>query len=762
MDDERGDLQPSSLDRTNSVRQSVRESLGKNRDRIYDNIIVLLIYWENGEDCYKSEAESLKDFFHEHFGYPVCQFPIPDEKPDTQLQQRISTLTLSVKSSRSLTIIHYGGHGDSDTVAERRRAVWAAKDQRGPTLNWSDIQPNLKHIEGDVLLILDCCFAAQCLRDADRVLPPNVELLAACAMKLQTIKSGERTFTSLWKKVVLQLLRKREMVVMKRVVECLCHRDTNAVETPIHETPAWPRQSICLEPLSKQRDDKSYKYPEAAISLQVLLRSPLKDQVLQNFLYWLGKVTPREVLDIDVTELAERTTKMKNFVDRTTRGTSDTYPSIEFPDGSKADIIQAWSDFVVKIEKKVAALKAMSKTDLQHPLGEHLPEVDVEELLHNFVGDVYQLQGIIERRLLWLPELYDQDVLKQKLPELGGIGMTNAFQVRLQTLVEPESTFFKAEPSSRIPIGDNVLSGLISEEHPELGFVMIEYSAFRKDDPKFNDSLIRDRMNRLSKVLSTASVGEFRTAKCLGCISDQKRDRYGLVFENPQGRSVEPISLYTILGPDAKRAKLAQRPTLGEKFNLASKIGQALLKWHCVGWVHQGIASYNVIFLKNVETKKVDYSKPYLYGFEHSREASGYSARLPDQYDDIRDVYRHPERQGWYPQGTHHKRHDIYSFGVLLFEIGLWIQLAPGLQNRIKRNGHGSLAGYFREQVKGKLSADMGVPYERATEMCLSGDLGVIEDNDCQTNLARAFEAKVMTRIGIGASVDRDPLESSS
>lgn len=41
----------------------------------------------------------------------------------------------------------------------------------------------------------------------------------------------------------------------------------------------------------------------------------------------------------------------------------------------------------------------------------------------------------------------------------------------------------------------------------------------------------------------------------------------------------------------------------------------------------------------------------------------------------LKDIYRHPYRQGLQPQERYNIGHDIYSLGVCLLEIGLWESL---------------------------------------------------------------------------------------
>jgi len=95
--------------------------------------------------------------------------------------------------------------------------------------------------------------------------------------------------------------------------------------------------------------------------------------------------------------------------------------------------------------------------------------------------------------------------------------------------------------------------------------------------------------------------------------------------------------------------------------------------------VHESFRSENVLFFpaQTHGTGKtpsvVDYSQPWVLGFEFSRPEGFFSAGLAD-FCPARDVYRHPERQGR-PEAVFNKLHDIYALGVVLLEIGTSFQI---------------------------------------------------------------------------------------
>jgi hypothetical protein len=100
--------------------------------------------------------------------------------------------------------------------------------------------------------------------------------------------------------------------------------------------------------------------------------------------------------------------------------------------------------------------------------------------------------------------------------------------------------------------------------------------------------------------------------------------RIGFVFEKPSVEGVSPdsrpVSLFELLDSSAK-------PRVTDRIRLAHAVANCLLYLHSVNWLHKGLRSQNVVFFPiNVKEKgkpstKIDYSKPYLSGFDFARPA---------------------------------------------------------------------------------------------------------------------------------------------
>lgn len=215
-------------------------------------IRLITLYWKEDptEDGTKKgknfseEARKLRQFCEKHLGFEIESFDIPLENSQSELLGYINR-TVSVvnrakkeKECPALLIFHYGGHGDpndQDPDDQRRgKAVWAQKERGGPTLLWGEIQETLSASEADILLVIDCCYAAHAARSslAPR-LPsrPKIQLLAACSEK--TLGPGPKSFTRAFMNDLLVELQQHPQATIDKIHLRLCNRKDRLYSIPI-------------------------------------------------------------------------------------------------------------------------------------------------------------------------------------------------------------------------------------------------------------------------------------------------------------------------------------------------------------------------------------------------------------------------------------------------------------------------------------------------------------------------------------------------
>jgi len=286
--------------------------------------------------------------------------------------------------------------------------------------------------------------------------------------------------------------------------------------------------------------------------------------------------------------------------------------------------------------------------------------------------------------------------------------------------------------------------------------VFVEYKPFqlqrRAKDPS---DAVNARVASLAKLLSIPAAAEngFCALQCVGVLrQDIPSTRFAFVFQlpdittpdkgraaeaapadpeavqaRPEAPSVLPISLSAaIVSNDYAR------PTLNEKFKLARSLIRTVTQFHSINWVHKSIRSENVLLFPPNSThltpntpSLLEYSRPYLTGFEFSRLAND---RSTTEADDIlsRNLYRSPGRWGP-PEESFSVLDDIYALGVTVLEIGIWRPLIKFQEN---------FADMSADEVKQclilhaehRLPHYMGEDYTHAVLKCLKGDFGLPDE----------------------------------
>lgn len=290
---------------------------------------------------------------------------------------------------------------------------------------------------------------------------------------------------------------------------------------------------------------------------------------------------------------------------------------------------------------------------------------------------------------------------------------------------------------------------------------------------------IVDRVQKLAALLHHSPKPDaFRVPHCLGYFdnahrpsdsdpdSDGEEDptdpRIGFVFEKPQDEGVSPNT------PPISLSDLLQRspkPRITDRIRLAHAVANCLLYLHSVNWLHKGLRSHNIVFFpittddKGIKSTKIDYSKPYLSGFDFARPArADEMTEVPGDVPEY-NLYRHPNTQGFGfgPRESFRKTFDIYSFGVVLVELAHWETIDKVLEIEIGKVRHAAkIRGKLLEEQRiADVGANMGEMYESATRKCIAGgrELG-IEESDDETSdavaakLSMSFYEDVVKKLG--------------
>jgi serine/threonine protein kinase len=212
----------------------------------------------------------------------------------------------------------------------------------------------------------------------------------------------------------------------------------------------------------------------------------------------------------------------------------------------------------------------------------------------------------------------------------------------------------------------------------------------------------------------------------------QKRPltRFAFVFDLPSDVEPKPTTLLQAIENDDPSV----RPTLGQRFRIARSLAETLFQFHSVGWLHKSIRSENILLFPHPQNpnddhnrQQIDYSRPYLMGFEFSRDILD---RSNTEQDGLlkRNLYRHPDRQGSPSDEKDPDRpftllHDIYALGVVLLEVGLW-RATMGYENWDTATPADEIQHSLEEHAKQRLPHYMGQAYTDLVVACLQGSFG--------------------------------------
>src|SRR5947207_3867081 len=209
-------------------------------------------------------------------------------------------------------------------------------------------------------------------------------------------------------------------------------------------------------------------------------------------------------------------------------------------------------------------------------------------------------------------------------------------------------------------------------------------------------------------------------------------------------------------------------PGLYGRFKLIQELARTIMLLHSEGWLHKSIRGDNIMFLDYVDKEVLDFDSPYLVGFDYSRRTVDPSLRLNDQLW-TNDIYRHPDRQGE-PAVNFRKEHDYYALGAVLVEVGYWQSLSslgkfaqynkwwqekeqhgPSKENRPPEWSPKEDIAVKEELIRlteaSQFRYNVGKVWKEVTLKCLTGDFGIVKDDDEQTQLQVAFREEVVQRL---------------
>jgi hypothetical protein len=256
--------------------------------------------------------------------------------------------------------------------------------------------------------------------------------------------------------------------------------------------------------------------------------------------------------------------------------------------------------------------------------------------------------------------------------------------------------------------------------------VLVEGTQYPENLFDTDMQLLQERIANLAVLLKLAGHPYFKALpSCHGYVRYSQR-QFGLVYSLPDSADPnrEPISLYSILPTTSRRdltpfgmAKRISRnalPTLEDRYRLAHALADGVLSLLSVSWVHKSLCSWNILLFRRPGASTIDFSQPLIVGFGVSRREKHDEVTIDTRDPDspLR-LWQHPDLRG-----SAHVRfqpnHDIYSLGLVLFEIAMWQDL-PSF------DGREDLQAYVLNH-SAVVAHRMGTTYRDAMMACLEDD----------------------------------------
>ena len=523
-------------------------------------------------------------------------------------------------------------------------------------------------------------------------------------------------------------------------------------QTPVHVDLLGKSQKrgIRLQPVQQDKQKPSFpvEYSQDYLKLKISVDS-LVDRHL-TIQQWLKAEPPRCITGVEIEEIFYAKNLMAVVMD--SANSPDCKPTYEnFSPAGKKDIQESWN-----------SIKTLLTSS---PVG--FASFGMLKTLYS------TLQSSVRRNLLALPRCSDAQEVGNLAQNhvVKAAGLSESLLVRQEVIKlgqepPPPDSLNVALDNIRLVDGSLASNRLLTRSlmDPDQTTIILEYKTYVKDDRVRHDSRYTERVRKLARLLSVPTAANFHNLQCRHWYEESAECRFGFVFDVPpeyRDSSASPDRLLNIM----KIKNKLSRPTLGERFKLAYELGLAVESWHTVGWVHQSISSRNIfIFPAKTGTSnsqnpsaaaavtRWDYPSPFLGGFEYARPYNEPS--VPITVDDFDyNVYRHPARQG-IPGERFSKEHDLYSFGVLLLEIGLWQPASaafdPKRRTELTPN---ALRSTLLKSAGERLPHYMGTAYAQAVCDCLDGSFGVDTDDKLQTRLGKAFREKVVNVMSEGVNL---------
>lgn len=281
----------------------------------------------------------------------------------------------------------------------------------------------------------------------------------------------------------------------------------------------------------------------------------------------------------------------------------------------------------------------------------------------------------------------------------------------------------------------------------------LDYSGLNHEQ----EMISRSRIHALCHLLDAEKPVMLQTLQFVGHVNNIEDRQIG-ILSRQQNSAERLVSLRQILKASAEKLRgnmSFPKPSLGERFYLALRLCRAFMELHKSYWLHKGFNSACVLLCPGSSSIRVETA--VISGFQYARPGGNQQVSLPLNKDILGDRmwYLHPDVRKNMNEDCgdsrgytkYMARHDIYSLGVVLVEIGLWTPIEK-IADPNKDNPDG-FSDSVRSRARNNLPYYMGVKYAAVVDRCLTGpqinlDIPAELGQDLRLSEQRAAEIESM------------------
>ncbi|OCL11264.1 hypothetical protein AOQ84DRAFT_195078 [Glonium stellatum] len=258
----------------------------------YEEVGVLLITWEDDDMyCKEKEVDRLRDVFGNKFHFNTETFEIPSDRSATALCRAVSDFAYRYDSPKKLSIIYYGGHaGFVEEKIEKhqnstgRLQIFANQRNNDPSAFFNECIHSLNIPDADILLVIDCCFAAQAFARQE-VGKRKFELLSSTPPNRPARGPDQGSFTKVFTDLLESLLEEHPKgFSTSKLYREIYFRQHSTLKPFLFDQSPFNYSKIWIRPINVESKpsptDGSMDEPRATIDLRLRM-SRMPDQKME-------------------------------------------------------------------------------------------------------------------------------------------------------------------------------------------------------------------------------------------------------------------------------------------------------------------------------------------------------------------------------------------------------------------------------------------------------------------------------------------------